>query len=43
MRIKENIKTSPLRYASKQIGFDFDNMFFGFDGFDIQNTTLFNS
>ena len=43
MRIKENMRTNPLRYASKQIGFDFDNMFFGFDDFDTHNTTLFNN
>ena len=43
MRIKENMRTNSSHYASKQIGFDFDNMFFSFDGFDITNTTLFDS
>jgi len=41
MRIKKDIRKSPPRYASKQVGINFDNMFFTFDGFDKNNTSVF--
>ena len=41
MRIKENIRKSPPRYASKEVRFDFNSMFFNFEGFDKNNTRVF--
>ena len=43
LRIKDDLRKSPPRYASKEVKLDWDSMFYNFEGFDIQRTRIFNS